>query len=154
MRKISLLFLFVAALVSACKDDDVKLTVEQQLTASTNGWVIQSIVYTDPKDGDIDLVELGLLEECDLDDSFVFKSDKTLTIFANTKCDDSTSDSESGSWALNSDKTTLTLTSSDDSDTTVITITKLAVDANNIKGETSITFEGGSVDVKVTFKKK
>ena len=158
MKKI-FAFVMLIAFAAACdKDDDVKLSADAALVAPANGWVLQSITYDDPDDtpdaGPVDFLALGLFEACEMDDSFVFKSDKTVTVLANAKCEDE-SDSESGTWSLNSDQTTLTITTTEDGDTTTITISKLTVDGTNIKGETTL-FVGdeGSLTVKVTFKKK
>jgi hypothetical protein len=68
-----------------------------------------------------------------LDDATIFTSDGKYTIANNTKCDpteDTTVDS--GSWTLNADKTTLTL-SSTIGDPTVLT--KFSVDGTNLRGD-------------------
>jgi hypothetical protein len=137
MKKIYAL-LFVVVMV-ACKNDDPKLSAEQYLTAAANGWIYQSILVTIP--GTTTPVDVltssqfaGQLAACELDDSTLFTSDGKYSVANNTKCD-ATEEAivDTGTWTLNSDKTTLTMTSATDDP---IVLTKFSIDGTNLRGDT------------------
>ena len=153
MKKIYALILLVVVIAS-CKDDDPKIDVQATLTGATNGWVFESIIVTNPISGQKeDLVnDPDAFEECDLDDAIIFASGGTYTVATNVKCDPSDPDTQdSGTWALNADKTTLTVIST--SEGPLMTLTKLSVDGTTIKGETS-SFLDLPIVAEITMKKK
>lgn len=155
MKKLfSMSLLFVAVLVGCDKDDDVKLSVEQQLTASTNGWVLEHLTYPVPGFGDLDVV--AFFEDCDKDDAFMFASDGKYTVAENTKCDESDPTvADSGTWTLNSDKTILTITSTIDGTLELYKIEKLAVSDTSLTGEVNVDDgDGNTVTAHITLKKK
>lgn len=96
----------------------------------------------------------GLFESCDLDDATIFTSDGKFTVANNTKCDADDDDTlDSGTWTLNSDKTSLTVTSTVDGP--LFTITKLEANDTNIKGELNADFGlDEPILAKVVMKKK
>jgi len=155
MKKTYALIVLVAVMFG-CKDDDPKLSVEQYLTASTNGWVIESILIT-VLGQEIDALKdpdfISETDPCLWDDATIFATDNTYTVANNTKCDSSEATTvDSGTWSLNSDKTALTLDSSIDDP---IIFTKLSVNDTQIRGEVAA---GGSTglafDATFVFKKK
>ncbi len=155
MKKIYGLLLIVAIMIGCGKDDDPKLTVEQYLTAASNGWVYESLKFTDPDSGtELDLLTIpDLFAACDLDDATIFTADGKFTVANNTKCDpDDPATLDSGTWALNSDKTQLTVTSTTDGP--LFTLTKFSADGTNVKGELTETIEGTTLTIKLTMKKK
>src|SRR4051812_31752135 len=91
MKKLFSISMLLVAVLVGCKDDDVKLSAEQYLTAPANGWVFQSIMYKDPDNGldtEVDIFATDLFEGCEKDDAYVFTSDGKFTIATNTKCND------------------------------------------------------------------
>lgn len=136
MKKIYAL-LFVVVMV-ACKDDEPKLSAEQYLAAAANGWIYQSILVNIP--GTTTQVDLltnplfsGQFATCELDESTVFTSDGKYSVANNTKCDPLEDDVlDAGTWALNGDKTTLTMTSSIGDP---VILTKFSIDATNLRGD-------------------
>jgi len=154
MKKIYFL-LFVVVMV-ACKDDDPKLTVEQYLTAAKDGWVYESVLLTLPGTSvQVDALKdpqfADFFEACTLDDATIFTTDGKYTVANNTKCDPSDDTTlDSGTWALNSDKSSLTISSASDDP---FTLTKLSVDGGRLQGELS-EFFGIPVSATIIMKHK
>jgi len=155
MKKIYALAMLVAVMFG-CKDDDPKLTVEQYLTAPTNGWIFESIIIT------IGGAQINAIttppfnevydEPCELDDATIFTADGKFTVANNTKCDPSEDAIyDSGTWTLNPDKTSLTITSTTDG--VLLVVTSLSVNGDNIKGNVTNYFDTG-LDAAITLKKK
>lgn len=154
MKKILGYVMVMAFAAIACSDDDgPKLTVEQYVTAAKNGWVYESILFKDPDTGiELDLLEFpGLFEACDLDNATIFAADGKYSVANNTRCDDDEPATlGSGTWTLNSSKTTLSVAG----DTTIV-IQKLQVNNTYLKGEVSgEIMEGFEITAQVTMKKK
>lgn len=153
MKKICALLLLVA-IFDSCKDDDPKLTVEQYLTAASNGWVFESIIAVNPTNGQtVDLVkDPDAFEQCELDDAIIFTADGKYTVATNTKCDPSDpATKDTGTWGLENNKTKIVVVSATDGP--VVTLTNLSVDDTNIKGETT-NFAGFPIAATITMKKK
>jgi hypothetical protein len=94
--------LFALAFTS-CKKD---ATFTETLTSDT--WLISSSTYDEDGTGPIAVVDA--LEACDKDDTFVFKSDNTLTISAGAiKCDPTDDATQTATWTLSADEKTITL---------------------------------------------
>jgi len=156
MKKINALLLLVV-IVAACKDDDPKLTVEQYLTAPTNGWVFETLMITVPGSTlEVNAMTTppfseGYDDACEKDDATIFATDGKYTVANNTKCEDTEGDPvDTGTWTLSSDKTSLTIDSNDD---VAFTVTKLAIDDTHISGEID-NFLGLGIHAKVTLARK
>jgi len=131
MKKLFFLSLLFIVILAGCKkDDDVKASVEAQLTEPKNGWV-----FTSMKFGDFDFI--SLLDACEKDNALIFTSDGKFTIADNTTCEaGDPAIIESGTWSLNSDKTELTINSSDE-DGTHYVVQKLSISGDTLNGEIS-----------------
>jgi len=148
MKKIYGLIL-LAVVAFGCGDDDgPKLTVEQYMTASTNGWVFQSY-----KVNGVEALN-DLYEACELDDATIFTADGKFTVVdGSSKCDpDDPSTIDSGTWTLNSDKTQITITSTTGGE--LFTLTKFTANDTNLSGEMSGSIGGTTFTVAIIMKKK
>jgi len=154
MKKVYSFIVLLAVMVS-CGKDDPKLSVEQYLTAATNGWYISSILVMD--DGkEIDALKdpdwISETDECIWDDSYIFLADGNYSVANNTKCDpDETPIVDLGTWTLNADKTSLTIDSAGDDP---VTFTKLSAGDTEVRGTLAAGDWGLSVDATFVFKKK
>jgi Lipocalin-like domain len=97
--------LLFALIFTSCKDSGPATLTE---TLAANPWKITASNYDE--DGPGPIVSVNNLDDCEKDNTFVFKSDKTVTINAGAiKCNPSDAATESATWVLSADEKTLTL---------------------------------------------
>lgn len=151
-----LLLLAVAATVgftSCSKDDDEVSSKSKTEYLTASGWKFSSITINPGIDFDGDgTAETDLFtgqDDCDADDLYVFKADKTYTNEEGaTKCDP-TDDQvyETGTWNFNGDETVLTTLASD-SGSVANTYNITELNANTLKY--TETFTNGGTTYTVT----
>jgi hypothetical protein len=95
--------LLFALAFTSCKKD---ATFTETLTENT--WLISSSTFDE--DGTGPIVATNVQDSCDIDNTFVFKADNTLTISDNAvKCDPTDPATQTAAWTLSADEKTITL---------------------------------------------
>jgi len=133
----------LAAVGCSDKKDDAAPTKTALLTAKT--WR-----NTDVKVSGLSVYAI-LIDACQKDDLLKFNADKTLTYNNGTvKCDSSEPATQTGSWALLTNDTQLTITDPD-GDATTGTITSLTSTSLVVTANEDLTGSGTPLPVELTF---
>jgi hypothetical protein len=95
--------LLLALAFSSCKKD---ATFTETLTDSK--WSVTSSTFDE--DGTGPIAATNVQDSCNIDDTFVFKADNTLTVTDNSiKCDPTDPATQTATWTLSADEKTITL---------------------------------------------
>ena len=108
MKKI-FLFLGTMAVLSACKKSDESPATASSRTEllTAKSWRLSSATITA---NGFPVSSSTFIQDCSKDDTFKFNADKTLVQDAGTiKCNTSDPQTQTGTWALNSDQSKLTI---------------------------------------------
>jgi hypothetical protein len=134
---------------SCSKDDDVEQSPKTELLTKSawkmNAYTVEPGFPTFDNEGNItgstnDI--FAMLEDCEKDDTHKFNTDKSLiTDEGMMKCDSSDPQKTNGTWSLNADETSLTITEEGEPQlVTILELTHSVLKVKSTETESGMTF--------------